>query len=69
MSKEEGHFKMKIGGISMVLVLGVFNFVLILFQISTGFRLIKVPFGVHKKTGVTLFVSATTHAVLAYLTS
>ena len=60
---------MKIGGISIVLLLGVLNFVLILFQISSGFRLIKVPFGVHKRTGVALFVSATVHAVLAYLTS
>ncbi len=60
---------MKIGGISIVLLLGVLNFALILFQMSSGFRLIKVPFGVHKKTGVALFVSATAHAVLAYLTS
>jgi hypothetical protein len=60
---------MKIGGISIVLLLGILNFVLILFQISSGFRLIKVPFEVHKRTGIALFVSATTHAVLAYLTS
>ena len=60
---------MKIGGISIVLLLGVINFILILFQMSTGLRWIKVPFGIHKRTGVTLFVTAATHAVLAYLTS
>ena len=60
---------MKIGGISIVLLLGVINFILILFQMSTGLRWIKVPFGIHKRTGGTLFVTATTHAVLAYLTS
>ena len=60
---------MKIGGISIVLLLGAINFVLILFQISTGLRWIKVPFGRHKKTGCTLFVTATTQAILAYLTA
>ena len=60
---------MKVGGVSIVLLLGIVNFVLILFQMSSGLRWIKVPFGVHKKTGVTLFVTATAHAVLAYLTS
>ena len=60
---------MKVGGISIVLLLGAINFVLILFQLSTGLRWVKVPFGVHKRTGGTLFVTATAHAVLAYLTS
>ena len=60
---------MNVGGISIVLLLGVINFVLILFQISTGLRWIKVPFGVHQRTGGTLFVTATVHAVLAYLTT
>jgi len=43
-----------IGEISIVLVLGVINFLLILFQLSSGLRLIKVPFVTYKKTGIAL---------------
>jgi hypothetical protein len=60
---------MNIGGVSIILVLGILNFLMILFQLSTGLRWIKVPFGVHKKSGMTLLVSATLHAILALLTS
>jgi hypothetical protein len=60
---------MNIGGISIILMLGILNFLLILFQMSTGLRWIKVPFGVHKKSGMILFISATLHAVLAFLAS
>jgi len=60
---------MNIGGISVILILGILNFLLILFQLSTGLRWIKVPFGVHKKTGMTLFASATLHAITALLAS
>ncbi|MDP2973368.1 MAG: hypothetical protein Q8P64_29805 [Deltaproteobacteria bacterium] len=60
---------MNIGGVSIILMLGILNFLLILFQMSTGLRWIKVPFGVHQKTGITLLVSATLHAVLAFLAS
>ncbi|MDI6762609.1 MAG: hypothetical protein QME83_06190 [Thermodesulfobacteriota bacterium] len=58
---------MNIGGVSIILMLGILNFLLILFQLSTGLRWIKVPFGVHKKGGMTLLVSATLHAILALL--
>ena len=60
---------MNIGGISIILMLGILNFLLILFQLSTGLRCIKVPFGVHKKSGMILLISATLHAVLAFLAS
>ena len=60
---------MNIGGVSIILMLGILNFLLILFQLSTGLRWIKVPFGVHKKNGMTLLVSATLHAILAFLAS
>jgi hypothetical protein len=60
---------MNIGGISIILMLGILNFLLLLFQLSTGLRWIKVPFGVHKKSGMILLVSATLHAVLAFLAS
>ncbi len=58
---------MKIGGVSMILILGMINMVLILFQASTGLRWIKVPYGVHKRTGIALFFCALLHAILAYL--
>jgi hypothetical protein len=60
---------MNIGGVSIILMLGILNFLLILFQMSTGLRWIKVPFGVHKKSGMILLISATLHAVLAFLAS
>ena len=58
---------MKIGGISIILILGICNFVLLLWQISSGLRWIKVPFGVHRKTGITLFITAIIHGTLAIL--
>ncbi len=51
----------------MILVLGVLNLLLILFQISTGFRWIKVPFVWHERSAIVLVVSAVVHAVLAFL--
>jgi len=56
-----------IGGISIVLILGVINFLLILFQLSSGLRLIKVPFGTHRKTGTALLISASLYALLGIL--
>jgi hypothetical protein len=58
---------MEIGGISIILILGILNFLLILFQLSSGLRFIKVPFGVHKRTGMLLFISAALHATFAFL--
>jgi hypothetical protein len=58
---------MKIGGISIILILGICNFVLLLWQLSSGLRWIKVPFGVHRKTGITLFITAIIHGTLAIL--
>jgi hypothetical protein len=58
---------MKIGGISIVLILGLINMILVLFQLSTGLRWIKVPFQTHRRTGMILFVSAALHGFLAYL--
>ncbi|MCX8118785.1 MAG: hypothetical protein N3G78_12780 [Desulfobacterota bacterium] len=58
---------MTIGGLSIILLWGVFNFLLILFQLSTGLRWIKVPFRVHKRSGLALLASATLHGLLAFL--
>jgi hypothetical protein len=60
---------MKIGGLSIVLVLGIINFLLLLFQLSSGMRWIKVKMTVHRKTGITLCIVALCHGILAYLTS
>jgi len=56
-----------IGGISIVLILGVINFLLILFQLSSGLRLIKVSFLTHRKSGIALLISASLHALLGIL--
>jgi len=57
---------MKIGGVSIILILGFINLILILFQLSTGLRWIKVPFPMHRRMGIILFISAVLHAILAY---
>jgi len=62
-----GGSDMKIGGVSIILILGFINMILILFQLSTGLRWIKVPFRTHRTTGMILFISAVLHGFLAYL--
>lgn len=58
---------MTIGGHSIILILGIINFFLLLFQLATGLRWIKVRFGTHKKTGILLFIVAFIHGFLAFL--
>jgi len=58
---------MAIGGVSIVLILGLCNLALILFQLASGLRLIRVRIGVHKKTGILLLIVALIHGGLAYL--
>jgi hypothetical protein len=58
---------MNIGGLSLILILGLLNLVLVLFQLSTGMRWVKVPFKVHKTSGIVLVVSAVVHGLLAAL--
>lgn len=58
---------MVIGGISIILILGIINFLLLLFQLASGLHWIRVPFGTHKKTGLLLFVTATLHGLLGIL--
>lgn len=58
---------MVIGGISIIFILGVINFLLLLFQLFTGLRWIKVKFGVHRKTGILLFIVAFIHGSLGVL--
>lgn len=58
---------MQIAGFSIVALLGVINLLLVAFQLITGLRLVKVGFGVHQKSGIALFVTASIHAVLAFI--
>jgi len=60
---------MTIGGISIILILGIVNFLLLLFQLSTGQHWIKVKFGVHRKAGILLLILATIHGLLGLLAS
>ena len=62
-----GGGKMVVVGVPIILVLGFLNMLLILFQISTGLRWIRIPFQVHKRTGMVLFCCAALHAILAIL--
>jgi len=55
---------MKIGGVSIILILGLVNLLLLSLQLSSGLRWIKLPFGIHRKTGIALFVTALIHAIL-----
>ena len=60
---------MKIGGVSIILILGIINMALVLFQMSTGLRWLKISYSVHKKTGIILFFGAVLHAFLAILSN
>ncbi len=59
---------MKIGGVSILLILGIVNFLLLLFQLSSGLRFVRVRMTIHRKTGITLFITAFIHGTLAILT-
>jgi hypothetical protein len=57
---------MTIGGVSIILIGGLVNLILLLFQLLSGLHYIKVPFGVHKKTGIILVFCAIIHGILGY---
>jgi hypothetical protein len=54
-----------IGNISIVLLLGIINLVLLIFQVATGLRYFKVRLIIHRRTGILLFFMAILHAVIA----
>jgi hypothetical protein len=58
---------MTIAGVSIILILGIINFILLLFQLFSGLHWIKVKIGIHKKTGILLVVVATVHGLLGLL--
>jgi hypothetical protein len=60
---------MAIGGISIILILGIINFLLVLFQLTSGLRYIQISFKTHKTVGIVLSFTATIHGALALLVS
>jgi len=58
---------MTIGGVSIILIGGMINLILLLFQLLSGLHYINVPFGVHKKTGILLVVCAMIHGILGFI--
>ena len=60
---------MTIGGVSIILIGGLFNLALLLFQLLSGLHYIKVPFGVHKKTGIALVITAFIHGMLGIVSN
>ena len=56
---------MTIGGISIILISGSINFILLLFQLASGLRWIKVPFPLHRRIGIILIIVATVHGLLS----
>jgi hypothetical protein len=60
-------FTMSIFGISIIMILGIINFFLLIFQFLSGLHLIQVKIGFHKKAGIALFVCGMLHGILAIL--
>ena len=58
---------MIIFGVSILLVTGITNFILLFFQLLTGLHVIKFRLRLHKAAGITLLVVACTHGILAIL--
>ena len=58
---------MKIGGVSIILLLGILNFLLVLLQLSSGLRWVRVKMTLHRKIGILLFFTALLHGALAIL--
>jgi len=58
---------MSIGGVSIILLLGLLNMLLIVFQLLSGLRVLRLPMVIHRRTGMALVVTALLHAVLAFM--
>ncbi|MBA3006537.1 MAG: hypothetical protein KJ900_10550 [Proteobacteria bacterium] len=60
---------MQIDGISLVHILGIINFILLLFQMFSGQHWIHVKFGIHRKVGLVFVATASLHGFLAFVTA
>jgi len=50
---------------SLILPLGIINFMLVLVQILSGLRILKMSYKVHKYCGITLGIFAALHGAIA----
>lgn len=60
-------FTMSVFGISIIMILGIINLLLLIFQLLSGLHFIQVRIGLHKKTGITLFITGLLHGILGIL--
>jgi hypothetical protein len=54
-------------GKTFAVIIGTVNLLLVLFQVSTGKRWLKVNFIWHRRVGIVLLVTVVIHAILADL--
>ncbi len=52
----------------IVPLLGLVNLCLLFFQLLSGLKKIEVPVGIHRKSGIALFIIAVIHGIIAVLT-
>jgi len=52
---------------TFAVIIGIINLLLVLFQVSTGKRWLKVYFIWHRRIGIVLLVTVVIHAILADL--
>jgi hypothetical protein len=57
----------KMAGKTFAVIIGIINLLLVLFQVSTGKRWLKVNFIWHRRIGIVLLVTVVIHAILADL--
>ena len=50
---------------SLILPLGIINVILVLIQVLSGLKIIKISFKAHKYLGIALGVFVLTHAAIA----
>ena len=53
---------------TIILTLGILNLLFIIFQVLTGFHVIKVRIRIHRIIGIVLAVTALVHGIIAYAT-
>jgi len=58
---------MKIGGVSILLISGIINLMILAFQLASGLRWIKIPMTIHRRMGILLFIIALVHAAIGIL--
>jgi len=56
-----------IGGVNVLMVSGIINLVLILFQVASGIHLLKVKPKTHRSAGILLLTTSIIHASMAIL--